>query len=76
MLKILDEREQNSFYDPEKANNGGGYHQPRIEFEFEGIQAAEISGTVISSSGATMRFTSIRWIANRLLRARFPTRLW
>ncbi len=30
--------EQNSFYDPDKANNGGGYSQPlkKVAFEYEG----------------------------------------
>lgn len=39
-IKILEqvEHEQNDFYDPGKANNGGGYHQPYevTLFEYEG----------------------------------------
>jgi hypothetical protein len=39
-IKILEqvEHEQNAFYDPSKANNGGGYHQPYevTLFEYEG----------------------------------------
>lgn len=39
-IKILEqvEHEQNAFYDPDKANNGGGYSQPlkRTNFEYEG----------------------------------------
>lgn len=31
ILKIKDE-EQNSFYDPQRSSNGGGYHQPYIEY--------------------------------------------
>jgi hypothetical protein len=30
--------EQNPFADPRKANNGGGYSQPRIDFTFRGIK--------------------------------------
>lgn len=33
---ILEVREQNPFADPRKANNGGGYFQPRIDFTFRG----------------------------------------
>lgn len=37
-LKVLEDREQNSFYDPEKSYNGGGYHQPyqKLTFDVEG----------------------------------------
>ncbi len=30
--------EQNPFADPRKANNGGGYSQPRIDFTLRGIR--------------------------------------
>lgn len=37
-LKVLEDREQNSFYDPEKSYNGGGYHQPyqKLTFDIDG----------------------------------------
>ena len=37
-LKVLEDREQNSFYDPAKSYNGGGYHQPyqKLTFDVEG----------------------------------------
>lgn len=37
-LKVLEDREQNPFYDPEKSYNGGGYHQPyqKLTFDVEG----------------------------------------
>lgn len=34
-LKVLEDREQNSFYDPEKSYNGGGYHQPYLKISFD-----------------------------------------
>lgn len=37
-LKVLEDREQNPFYDPAKSYNGGGYHQPyqKLTFDIEG----------------------------------------
>lgn len=37
-LKVLEDKEQNSFYDPAKSYNGGGYHQPyqKLTFDVEG----------------------------------------
>ena len=37
-LKVLEDREQNPFYDPAKSYNGGGYHQPyqKLTFDVEG----------------------------------------
>lgn len=37
-LEVLENREQNSFYDPAKSYNGGGYHQPyqKLTFDVEG----------------------------------------
>lgn len=37
-LEVLEDREQNSFYDPAKSYNGGGYHQPyqKLTFDVEG----------------------------------------
>ena len=37
-LKVLEDREQNSFYDPAKSYNGGGYHQPyqKLTFDIDG----------------------------------------
>jgi len=37
-FKIIDWVEQNPFADPRKANNGGGYSQPRIDFTLRGIK--------------------------------------
>ena len=37
-FKIINWVEQNPFVDPTKANNGGGYSQPRIDFTFKGIK--------------------------------------
>ena len=34
-LEVLEDREQNSFYDPAKSNNGGGYHQPYLKISFD-----------------------------------------
>ena len=37
-LEVLEDREQNLFYDPAKSYNGGGYHQPyqKLTFDVEG----------------------------------------
>lgn len=37
-LEVLEDREQNSFYDPDKSYNGGGYHQPyqKLTFDVDG----------------------------------------
>ena len=32
---LLEDREQNSFFDERKQNNGGGYHQPLVKYSFE-----------------------------------------
>ena len=37
-FNIINRVEQNPFADPRKANNGGGYLQPRIDFTFRGIK--------------------------------------
>ncbi len=37
-FKIINRVEQNPFADPRKANNGGGYFQPRIDFTFKGVK--------------------------------------
>lgn len=34
-LRMIREIEQNPFADPDRACNGGGYHQPYIEWEFD-----------------------------------------
>ena len=36
-IKIINkvEEETNRFYDPRRASNGGGYHQPYVEIDFE-----------------------------------------
>ena len=34
-IKLIEEREQNSFFDERKQNNGGGYHQPFKKYSFE-----------------------------------------
>lgn len=34
-FKLVEEKEQNSFYKPSRSNNGGGYHQPYQKYEFE-----------------------------------------
>lgn len=34
-IKLLEEREQNDFFEPSKSCNGGGYHQPLIKYSFE-----------------------------------------
>jgi hypothetical protein len=34
-LEVLEDREQNSFYDPAKSNDGGGYHQPYLKISFD-----------------------------------------
>ena len=36
IFKINNRVEQNPFADPRKANNGGGYSQPRIDFTLRG----------------------------------------
>ena len=33
-LVILREEETNAYYDPNKAGNGGGYHQPQYDFQY------------------------------------------
>ena len=35
-FNIINRVEQNPFVNPRKANNGGGYSQPRIDFTFRG----------------------------------------
>ena len=37
-FKLISSVEQNPFVEPTKANNGGGYSQPRIDFTFRGIK--------------------------------------
>ena len=37
-FKIIRRIEQNPFANPARANNGGGYSQPRIDFTFRGIK--------------------------------------
>jgi hypothetical protein len=32
---LLEDVEQNDFYNPEKSYNGGGYHQPLVKYSFE-----------------------------------------
>lgn len=34
-IVLLEDREQNSFFNPEKSCNGGEYHQPIIKYSFE-----------------------------------------
>ena len=34
-IKLLEEREQNDFFDEAKSCNGGGYHQPFKKYSFE-----------------------------------------
>lgn len=36
MMIILNEKELNDFVNPDTANNGGGYHQPAVDFMFNG----------------------------------------
>lgn len=38
IFKLNNRVEQNPFADPRKANNGGGYSQPRIDFTLRGIK--------------------------------------
>ncbi|MFC2477120.1 MAG: hypothetical protein ACFNTU_06500, partial [Catonella sp.] len=33
-LKIINKEQTNPFYDESKSNDGGGYYQPRYEFQF------------------------------------------
>ena len=33
-LKIIKKEQTNPFYDKGRSNNGGGYYQPRYEFQF------------------------------------------
>ena len=35
-IKIISTKETNAFANPAKANNGGGYSQPKIEFLYKG----------------------------------------
>lgn len=35
-VKILEWKQQNPHYDPTRANNGGGYNQPLVRFEYKG----------------------------------------
>lgn len=37
-FKIIEWVEQNPFVEPTKANNGGGYSQPRIAFTYKGVK--------------------------------------
>lgn len=37
-FKLISSVEQNPFANPMKANNGGGYSQPRIDFTLRGIK--------------------------------------
>ena len=37
IFNLISRVEQNPFADPRKANNGGGYSQPRIDFTLRGI---------------------------------------
>ena len=37
MIKVLNSVETNEFFNIEKSNNGGGYSQPKITFEYGGI---------------------------------------
>ena len=37
-FNIINRVEQNPFANPRKANNGGGYFQPRIDFTLRGIK--------------------------------------
>lgn len=37
-FEILKVEEQNRFFDSRKSCNGGGYHQPLIDFKFNGIE--------------------------------------
>ncbi len=36
-IKILSKEQLNEFFNPRRMNNGGGYDQPRYEFEFGGV---------------------------------------
>lgn len=38
IFKLISRVEQNPFMNPRKANNGGGYSQPRIDFTFKGVK--------------------------------------
>ncbi len=38
IFNLISRVEQNPFVDPRKANNGGGYSQPRIDFTLRGIK--------------------------------------
>ena len=46
-INILSCKETNGFYNPSKSRNGGGYHQPKIEFEVVG---ENIHGTILDTS--------------------------
>ena len=37
-FKVLNVEEQNHFFDSRKSSNGGGYHQPLIDFTFNGVE--------------------------------------
>ena len=36
MIKIISIEERNPYADPDKCNDGGGYYQPSIIFEYDG----------------------------------------
>ncbi len=38
IFNLISKVEQNPFVNPRKANNGGGYSQPRIDFTLRGIR--------------------------------------
>lgn len=38
MFRLIRETELNPYVDHEKSCNGGGYHQPLFEFEYNGIR--------------------------------------
>lgn len=46
-INILSYKETNGFYDSSKSSNGGGYSQPKIEFE---VADKNIHGTIWDTS--------------------------
>ena len=56
-MKVLNEKQQNSFYNESQSRNGGGYNQPLIKFEFYGIEGV-VNDTSCGDFGE--RFT-VKW---------------
>ena len=78
MLQIKSRTESNENYNASKINNGGGYHQPRYVFEFNGKEGAFDDTSCgdfgtrydVVLNGECIYYQSLKGIVNTILDSR------